>query len=112
MLEPKELESIYNLLHSPVEDNVNLALAIIEGREDVKLVFDEALDKTLKKIVMYSKIHNNPIKDFVWSSGYEIIPLELLTSKNGWLSNKAFDDLCKYTENIIGRKPSKGKFKF
>ncbi len=43
MLEEKELESIYELLHSNVEDNVNIALVIIEGREDVKRVFDEGI---------------------------------------------------------------------
>ena len=43
-LTEQELESIYNLLHSSVEDNVNLALAIIEGREDVKAVFEEAME--------------------------------------------------------------------
>lgn len=41
MLDEQELESIYNLLHSKDESNVEIALTIIENREDVKRVFEQ-----------------------------------------------------------------------
>lgn len=40
----EELESIYNLLHSPVEDNVNVALAILDGHKRLK-------NKMLREVV-------------------------------------------------------------
>mgnify|MGYP000665626079 CR=1 FL=1 len=78
MLDPKELESIYDLLHSNDENNVNLALTIIENREEVKRVFEQALS-------FHVSSRRDNLIDFLISEGYKDVNFSLADIKE-WVN--------------------------
>ena len=79
MLEPQELESIYELLHSADESNVEIALTIIKNRKDVKTVFDRGLELTIED---FKKETNEIVREILLASVtyFDIQLKELISS--------------------------------
>lgn len=88
MLTEQELESVYNLLHSVDEANQNIALAMIEGNDDLKGIFDLALGSFKEELYVqidYCFIPKEFNKKLIEDLKYKIIPLDYLLLINKWI---------------------------